>query len=74
MSDASDPDRAAILARRRRWIALAVAGAASSTLASCTACLAPTVDTGRSPDASPVGDDGGAADAGTTDAGSDGGP
>lgn len=34
-----DPDRAAILRRRNRWIALALSSAAAGTLASCGPCL-----------------------------------
>ncbi len=54
MSDEEDADRAAILARRRRWIALAVAGAAAAVTTACAhPCLSPT-DGGRPPrDAGP---------------------
>lgn len=43
MSDDDREDREAILARRRRWIALAIAGAAA-TASACRAqpCLTPT--------------------------------
>jgi hypothetical protein len=55
-----DTDRAAILARRRRWIALAVAGVASTTQACSCSCLAPPWDSGRFYDGGPdAGMDGG---------------
>jgi hypothetical protein len=58
VSDEDDArDRAAILARRRRWIALALAGAAAAATSGCPhACLSPT-DVGYEP--RDVGTDGG---------------
>jgi hypothetical protein len=42
----TDEDREAILARRRRWIAIAIAGVATTSLAGCRPCLTPLADTG----------------------------
>jgi len=64
-------DRAAILARRKRWIAMAVAGLAASSSACSCACLSPRSDSGPRIDAGTDAN----GDAGGTDAGSeDGGP
>ncbi len=44
-----DPDRDAILLRRQRWIALAVAGVTAATTACACACLSPSHDAGPPP-------------------------
>jgi hypothetical protein len=66
-----DRDRAAILARRKRWIGLALAGVATATQATSCACLAPVTDSGRFYDGGPdAGNDAAthpSADGGTTD-------
>jgi hypothetical protein len=60
-----DENRSAILARRARYIAMAVAGISTATSATACACLSPSVDVGHPVDAQ-------AEDAGTPhDAGSD---
>jgi hypothetical protein len=52
-NEPDDPDREAILLRRQRWIALAVAGVAAATTACACACLSPPlpVDGGAPHDA-----------------------
>jgi hypothetical protein len=44
-----DTDRAAILARRKRWIALAIAGATAAMTSACPGPCLSTVDTGPLP-------------------------
>jgi hypothetical protein len=43
-----DPDRDAILARRKRWIAMAIAGVAAAATSCAQPCLSPT-DSGPVP-------------------------
>lgn len=60
-----DENRQAILARRARYIAMAVAGVSTATTACASVCLSPSVDVGHPVDVQ-------AEDAGTpNDAGSD---
>jgi hypothetical protein len=49
-----DSDRLAILARRKRWVTLAIAGATAAATATACACLSPALDGGPPPhDAGP---------------------
>lgn len=63
MSDDADEDREAILRRRRRFVATALAGASLTIATSCQPCLRYAPDTGPA-DAGTDGGDDEAADAG----------
>lgn len=53
MHDDEDPERQAILKRRQRWIALALAGASATVGATACACLRLAVPTDSGIDAGP---------------------
>lgn len=69
MRDPTDDDRPAILARRARFLRLALAGITTASTATACACLSPSYDAGTaSQDAGTGASDDVASEAGTDDA------